>query len=447
MHVPIFHRRTLSSINTELDQAVKYVSGKADPVTQNANAAKAQYFKRLWCNLNAQNSQRDCCGLLSSEAVQGDKLIVAPIGFPLNKYIYALREEHSNVLEPLRPWCQGISIRKQCFNESSGKLIIARLISDLVRYVNCCHKNDLSMLDASSDNFIIVCRRPEVLSSSCYRFMLQAIDFETQFKIPYNTVLPNADENTADPLERLIMQLSLPTSLAVGKRGWLSGRAVGNQLNQLRATINKEIEEIEPVMHKDCYFDPLLDDWCHIAKNILQLIDAAAHLENLEAEKHWNTVKALATQLIRIAQGNDSIRINGLDYIYVARCELDSRVATENYIDESKEGQRIWEYLCKAVAILLHHESKKKDQNACQDFFSMLTYKKSTEDLLKAHQEAELLKARRDMQWKVAHGIVAATGVGLLLKNKMRKYKKKQPSAQLEQRALHPHIQKDKLNQ
>lgn len=387
------------------------------------HAGQSRRFKLLWCNEQAQESQRDCCGLLSSEVKQGNNLLVAPVGVPLDTYIHALRDSQiSSVEEPLIEWRKkNEKLRGKCFSKVPGELLIARLFSDLVRYINCCHKSEISSLDASADNFIIVCRRPE-LETKCYRFMLQAIDFEEQSTIPYNTVLPYAP-NPSDTLGQLIMLRSMRVTKSFGKIGWQTGRApaftmTGRHVHFRNRGEMPDKRDFGPSdladLVGDSYFDPLLDDRCHVAKNILLLLDAAHRLGKYTSAP-WRSVRELSKMLIRIAQGKDVFRYFGESFLFNLECRLNSPEATETFIKESRDGEKIWWYLCKAVAILLYHETQESQHaDGCNDYFSMLTHEDNDSELLKTHQAI-------NTRWRVGTGIAAAAGAGWLLKTKINK--------------------------
>lgn len=154
--------RAISSIDRQLDQGVKYV-GVGDVASIKNQEVHYEKFKATFCNRVALNLLPDCCGLLSAQALQEGKMIVAPIGFPLDKYFVDLRTAKS-ALEPLQTWFSENTAPQRCFptqRDPQSSLVIARIISDLMRYINCCHAEGYSFLDASADNFIIVCRRPE----------------------------------------------------------------------------------------------------------------------------------------------------------------------------------------------------------------------------------------------------------------------------------------------
>ena len=402
---------TISSVDPETDQGIKWTGqNKNSTVDRRIHAQKSNQFKNAWCNDTQLQSQQDCCGLLSSEQEQGDKLIVAPIGMPLDQYIAGLRKS-KHALEPLSEWFKKSKARQKCSTVTPGdSLIIARIISDLVRYINCSHKSGFSNLDSSADNYIIACRRPEFHQSRCRRLMLMVIDFETQTKIAYNTKLPKAPA-TADPLDQLIMLRSMPTSKSSGKTGWMTGRAA-----KLKAeNLERKITGGTPFTRDDYiasegkdFIDPFLDDRCQATKIILLLLDATTNLTNMKIDQThtWKALEGFAQEILAITQGEDvvSYDIKGcerLDFLYRKHGELTSEAATITYLKESTDCEHLWWLLCKTVALITVGEKEKKLQaqnsasadvsKTCDDDLPMLTQQEDADTLLlKVHQAANV---------------------------------------------------------
>lgn len=393
-------REPISQIDQEADQALKYLPAKFHNNVQ--RAAKAAEIAKKWCGTGeAMQAYPDCCGLLSTEHFMSEdksgpadqRLIVAPIGIPLDEYVQAVKAT-GNALEPINRLSKNKTKFEECLKHAAqAPLMIARFISDLTRFINCCHASNYYFADSSADNFIIVCRRPEYDEIGCRRLMLMAIDFEGYEPLEYKTILPyQPPQSTAQ--EKLIMWRSLNAfdNLSImAKPGLSSGRLPFGVIGQLTADgpwdwqLEETKKELE-CLKKTQYFDPVLEDRFQAIGNIILLLDALDHCRNnARKSSKWEDLGKIVTQYRSIAQGDQHVKrvvnFTEIEIPYKSNSNLSSLEATQAYLKECTKCEALWTRMCKLISRIVKEEKGTANETgnvflACQDPTPWLDFEK-----------------------------------------------------------------------
>ena len=385
----------LQDYKPRTDSKIKWLGGTHAPPNVERHVQIANKFKQLWCgNQDSLKRYPDCCGLLSTEEAQNDVLIVAPIGMPLDKYIDGVRSSDASdgILKPLGTWFDENPKRAHCKIEASANsLMIARLLSDLIRYVDCCHASSLCSLDLTPDNLIIVCRRPEIHEIDCYRLMLMAIDFDLQQELTYTTRLPHVSAPLTHEQQLIMLRSKRSIDFNVAfKVGAQSGRAAAAGYFYVDRIKHRHEKEKVYKEFENQYFDPVLDDRFQAIGIILLLLYAIKHIDNVCKSPQWQNLDSLAKEYYSIAQGDAEYTHTEFPNPkhFIVKYKKDNKLidasATNQYLDECVRCEKIWKEICETISSILAYEKgelhvTRKTQsggsvaaNSCQDPFPEL---------------------------------------------------------------------------
>lgn len=357
------------------DQALKYLGNKEG--TMKDREEKSEKLKEDWCRRTAVVSYPDCCGLLSAEKIiSRNRLVVAPIGIPLDGFVNTLKQT-KNCAKTFQYLGENANSNKfpACLDSLNINLTIARIFADLVRFIDCLHASGRFFGDVSADNFIIVCRRPEYTSKACRRLMLMAIDFEAVLQIKYETNLPHGPISPT-PQQKNIMLRSMKvadTEIA-GKIGHFSGRALlplilehkERQIHRPGETFNdwqKRHWEFQGVKNKTkdgVYVDPVLEDRYQAIGIIILCLHALEQCEDFtqpeESPNAWQDLLRIVVEYRSVAQGTEKVRGNGFSVYINPESPLSSPEKTEEYLSECVKCEALWKRLCEVIAHIIKQE-------------------------------------------------------------------------------------------